>query len=251
MPDSLSSAEQQRYEWQLWTPGFGKAGQEKLRAATVLISRCGGVGGTAAMELAAAGVGRLIIAHSGDLRLDDLNRQLLMTTDHVGKPRIDSAVRRLRELNPLVEVIGVAENMTESNVAALVAQADVVLSAAPLFEERLLMNAECVRQGKPMMDASMYDLHASVMPIMPGVTACLACLMPEPPKWWKREFPVFGAVAGTAGCIAAMEVIKLLAGLGESLAGSMLAIDYRSMHCRKVAVARDEACRVCGVDAKH
>lgn len=242
----MTAEELKRYEWQLWTEGFGEAGQHRLKASTVLVSRCGGVGGTAALELAAAGIGRLILAHGGDLRLNDLNRQLLMTTDHVGKPRVDCAVQRLRELNPHVEVIAVGENIAESNVRELVAQADLVISAAPLFQERLLMNRECVRQNKPMIDAAMYDLQCSVLPIQPGQTACLACLTPEPPAWWKREFPVFGAVSGTAGCIAAMEAIKLLANLGEPLAGEMISIDYRTGYCRNVAVARDPHCVVCG-----
>ena len=242
----MSPEECQRYEWQMWTEGFGEVGQAKLKASTVLISRCGGVGGTAALELAAAGVGRIILAHGGDLRLDDLNRQLLMSTAHVGKPRVDCAVTRLRDLNPNVEVIGVSKNISEANVVALVQQADVVISAAPLFAERLLMNLACVQQCKPMIDAAMFDLQCSVMPILPGQTACLNCVTPEPPAWWKRDFPVFGAVSGTAGCIAAMETIKLLAGFGESLAGHLMAIDYRTMHCRKVAVARDPLCPVCG-----
>ena len=246
MPPDLTLEERERYEWQMWTPGFGEAGQLKLKGASVLISRCGGVGGTVALELAAAGVGKLIIAHGGELRLNDLNRQLLMTTSHVGKQRVDSAVARLGDLNPNVEVVAVPENISESNVAELVSQADLVVSAAPLFEERLLMNREAMRQGKPLIECAMYDMEAIVMPVMPGETACLGCVTPEPPQWWKREFPVFGAVAGTAGCIAAMEAIKILAGLGESLAGSLVAIDFRQMRVRKVSVARDHACEYCG-----
>jgi molybdopterin-synthase adenylyltransferase len=243
---ALTSSELERYSWQLDTPGYSQAQQQRLRDATVLISRCGGVGGTVALELAAAGVGRLILAHGGDLRLDDLNRQLLMTTEHVGKPRIESVQRRLHELNPHVEIIPIAENISTANAASLVARADLVISAAPLFEERLLLNLECVRQGKIMIDAAMYDLQATVLPIIPRSTACLACLTPEPPAWWRRRFPVFGAVSGTAACIAAMEAIKLLASLGTSLAGSMLAIDFRTLHCRTLAIARDDQCPVCG-----
>ncbi len=246
MSQDLTPEERERYEWQLWTPGFGEEGQRKLKNATVLISRCGGVGGTVALELAAAGVGRLILAHGGELRLNDLNRQLLMTTDHVGKRRVDSAVTRLGELNPNVEVVAVPENITASNVGGLVSRADLVVSAAPLFEERLLMNREALRQRKPLIECAMYDMEAIIMPVLPGETACLGCMTPEPPKWWKREFPVFGAVAGTAGCIAAVEAIKTLTGLGESLAGSLIAIDFRKCHVRKVAVMRDEACELCG-----
>ncbi|MBL9142455.1 MAG: HesA/MoeB/ThiF family protein [Verrucomicrobiaceae bacterium] len=246
MSAELTDEERERYQWQLWTPGFDEAGQGKLKAASVLISRCGGVGGTVALELAAAGLGRIIIAHGGELRRNDLNRQLLMTTDHIGLPRVDSAVRRLRELNPNVEVEGVPNNVCEANAATLVAGADIVVSAAPLFEERLLMNREAVYQSKPVVHCSMHDMEAMVMVTKPGVTACLACVTPEPPAWWTREFPVFGAVSGTAACIAAMEVIKLITGLGESLAGRMVAIDFRSMRMRVLSVARDPKCPVCG-----
>jgi molybdopterin-synthase adenylyltransferase len=245
MPADLSTAERERYLWQSWTPGFDEPAQLKLKAATVLISRCGGVGGTAALELAAAGIGRLIIAHGGELRLNDLNRQLLMTTDHIGQPRIDSAQRRLHELNPHVEVITHGSNVTEANAAALVAQADLVLSAAPLFEERLLMNREAMRQGKPIIHAAMCDLEATVWLSLPGKTACLACITPQPPTWWTREFPVFGAVAGTAGCIAAMETIKQLTALGESTAGTMSVINFRTGHQTRIAIARDPQCPHC------
>ncbi len=242
----LTDEERDRYQWQLWTPGFNEAAQLRLKNATVLISRCGGVGSVVAMELAAAGVGRLIIAHGGPVRRNDLNRQLLMTTDHIGKPRIESAKRRLLELNPNVEVITHDTNITAENATELVAAADLIVTAAPLFQERLLMNREAVRQNKPVIHASMHDMEASVLVTSPRRTACLACLTPEPPGWWTREFPVFGAVSGTAACIAAMEAIKLLTGLGESLAGSMAVIDFRSMRLRKVAVARDPDCAVCG-----
>ena len=142
----LTADEQSRYEWQMWVRGFGQEGQRRLKAATVFISRIGGVGGTVAMQLAAAGIGRLILAHAGTLRLDDLNRQLLMTTEGVGKPRIDSAVRRLREWNPHVAVEAIGEHVDAGNVARMVGQADVGVSAAPLFEARLQFNREAVRR---------------------------------------------------------------------------------------------------------
>src|SRR5688572_25065408 len=106
----LSDLERQRYEWQLWVPDFGEEGQRRLKGASVLVSRIGGVGGTAALQLAAAGVGKLILAHGGELRLNDLNRQLLMSTDWIGKPRVACAVDRLHELNPHVEIETVAAN---------------------------------------------------------------------------------------------------------------------------------------------
>src|SRR5687767_3023318 len=154
LPD-LTDEDRRRYEWQLWVRDFGEEGQRRLKSASVLISRIGGVGGAAAMQLAAAGVGRLVLAHAGNLRLDDLNRQLLMTTEGIGRPRVEQAAERLREINPHTTVEIVAENISEANAAVLVGRCDVVVSAAPLFEERLLLNREAVRQHKPLIDCAM------------------------------------------------------------------------------------------------
>lgn len=242
----LTSDERTRYRWQLGVREFGEEGQRRLKGATVLVSRIGGVGGTVAMQLAAAGVGRLVLAHAGNLRLDDLNRQLLMTTDSIGGPRVEAAERWLKALNPLVEVETAAENVSEENAAALVARCNVVVSAAPLFPERLLLNREAVRQNKPLVDCAMYDLEGRLTTVIPGRTPCLACLYPEPPPNWKREFPVLSAVASTVGSLAAMEVIKLVAGIGEPLAGRLLAFDLHSMSFHTIAIERNPDCSLCG-----
>ncbi len=243
---ALTPEERATYEWQLDVPGFGEAGQEKLKAATVLVTRIGGVGGAAATALAAAGVGRLILAHAGLLRPDDLNRQALMTHDGIGKPRVASAARRLKELNPRLEVEAVEENIAEANAARLVGKADLVLGAAPLFAERLLLNRECLRLGRPLVDAAMYGMEIRVMSVSPGVSPCLACLYPEEPAGWKRRFPVFGAVAHAAGALGAAEAIKLLAGFGEPLAGRLLCGDLRDMAFRTVRLSRRPSCPACG-----
>jgi molybdopterin/thiamine biosynthesis adenylyltransferase len=243
---ALTDLERQVYEWQMWVPGFGEEGQRRLKGASVLISRCGGVGGAVALELAAAGVGRLILAHAGNLKPSDLNRQILMTHDWLGRPRVECAAQRLRALNPRLDVVTVAENVSEANVAGLVGQADVVADCAPLFEERYLMNREAVRQGKPMVECAVYELEAQLTTIVPGQTPCLACLCPEPPPHWQRQFPVFGAVAGMVGCLGAMEVIKLLTRLGEPLLNRMLTCDLRTMSFRQLKITRQPDCRVCG-----
>jgi molybdopterin/thiamine biosynthesis adenylyltransferase len=246
VPVPLSADELQRYEWQLSVPGFGSSGQEKLKGATVLVSRIGGVGGSAVLQLSAAGVGKLILAHAGNLRLDDLNRQLLMTTDWIGKPRVESARQRLRDLNPHVELELVAENISEGNAAKLIERCDLVVSAAPLFTERLLMNREAVFQNKPLVDSAMYELEGRLMTVLPGRSACLACLYPEQPPHWTRKFPVFSAVSCAVGSLAAMEAIKILVGLGEPLAGKLLTFDLRDMSFRTVAISRRADCAVCG-----
>lgn len=243
---ALTDEERDRYSWQLSSRGHGEAGQLKLKQATVLISRTGGVGGSIALQLAAAGVGRLILAHAGNLRLNDLNRQLLMKTRGIGRPRIETAKETLRELNPLVEVETVGENISESNAAELVSRCDVVAGAAPLFVERLLLNREAVRQQKPLVDGSMFEWEGRVLAVQPGQSACLACLHPESPPNWKREFPVFSAVSCTVGSMVAAEVIKIITGVGQPLFGKLLLADLASMSFRQLPLVRRGDCAVCG-----
>lgn len=241
----LSDIEREVYSWQFPVAGFGEAGQAKLKAGSVLISRCGGLGGVVAYELAAAGVGRLILAHGGNIKPSDLNRQLLMTRDRVGQSRIECAAARLRELNPDIEIVAVPENVTPANAAHLVSQADLVVDCAPLFEERYLLNREAVRQRKPLVEAAVEELEARITTILPGRTPCLRCLYPELSPTWTRRFPVFGAVSGTVGSLAAMEAIKMLAGFGEPLLGVMVACDLRNMTFRRFRVRRDPGCVEC------
>ena len=187
-PIALNDEEKATYEWQMWTEGVGRAGQEKLKGASVLISRVGGVGGTVAYELAAAGVGRLVLAHAGNTKHSDLNRQLLMTHENLGKSRLACATQRLKDLNPKLEVVGFDQNISEDNAQQIVSEADVIVDCAPLFPERYAMNRQAVAQGKPMVECSMYDFDAHVTTIRPGDTACLACLYPEAPNTGSASF---------------------------------------------------------------
>ena len=244
--EELTPEEKATYEWQMWVPEFGEAGQRKLKDASVMISRAGGVGGVVAYQLAAAGIGKLVIAHAGNVKHSDLNRQLLMTHGHLGKPRMDSIVRRLKDLNPRLEVVGAAENVNDENVAGLVDQVDIIVDCAPLFPERFAMNSEAVRQCKPLVECAMYELEAQITTIVPGKTPCLRCLYPEAPPSWTRQFPVFGAVSGSVACMAAMEVIKLVAGIGTPLLGRLLQYDLRDMSFHTLPITRREGCECCG-----
>ncbi len=247
--EPLTPEERATYEWQMIVPGMGDEGQRRLKGASVLVTRVGGLGGVVAYELAAAGVGRLVLAHAGVIKPSDLNRQILMTHAALGSSRVECAARRLRELNPRLEIVAVPENVNEANAPRLVGLADIAVCCAPLFEERLLLNEQCVRQGKAMVDCAMYELGGQLTTIMPGQTACLACRVPEPPPTWKRFFPVLGAVAGTVGCLGAMEAIKLIAGIGEPLADRMLMFDLREGHFRSIGLARRADCSVCAMKA--
>ncbi len=225
----LTDEERATYEWQLDVRDFGETGQRRLKGSSVLISRVGGLGSVVAYELAAAGVGRLILAHAGNVKPSDLNRQLLMTHDWLGKPRVESAARRLKELNPRLEIVSVPENVTEANAERLIGMADCVVDAAPMFQERLAMNDAAEARQIPVVEAAMYELEASLTAIRPPRTRRFRELVPDVPSGWTRRFPVFGAVSGTIACLAAMEAIKLLAGFGQPLDNRMLRIDMRTM----------------------
>jgi len=233
------------YEWQMWIRGLGEIGQRKLKGASVLISRCGGVGGAAATYLAAAGVGRLVIAHAGELRPSDLNRQTLMTHEGLGQPRVELIRKSLLALNPRLCLETWAENISQANADRLVSSVDCVLDAAPLFQERLALNAAAVQHRKPMAECAMFETELQVTLMVPGQTACLACRYPGVPPEWKRQFPVLGAVAGIAGTLGATEIIKQITGLGEPLTDRLLVADLLSMNFRTLRLRRDPDCSVC------
>jgi molybdopterin-synthase adenylyltransferase len=246
----MTDEERQTYEWQMWTAGFGERGQEALKSASVLVSRVGGVGSAVSYYLAAAGIGRIVLAHAGPIRHSDLNRQILMTHSALGTSRVQSAAKRLKELNPRLHVEAVEENMSDANAEKLAGSVDLIVDCAPLFEERFAMNRAAVRLGKPLVECAMYDMEVHVTSIMPGKTPCLACLYPEKPSEWKRQFPVFGAVAGIAGTLGATEAIKILGGLGEPLYGRLLTMDLKEMSSRILKLKRRPDCAVCGAAGK-
>jgi molybdopterin/thiamine biosynthesis adenylyltransferase len=242
----LSPTELERYRRQIMLPGFGEAAQHQLKNTTALVTGVGGLGGTAALYLAVAGVGKLILVRGGDLIRDDLNRQILMTDDWVGKPRVYKAQQTLAALNPDIEIEAVCEYVSADNIDALVQQADIALDCAFDFKERDLLNTACVRQGKPMVEAAMNAMEAYLTTIVPGQTPCLTCLFPEKPEWDRWGFGVLGAVSGTLACLAALEAIKLITGLGEPLLGYLLTMDLARAEFAKRRSYHDPDCSVCG-----
>lgn len=242
----LTGEEKSVYEWQLDIPGFGEEGQRRLKGATVLVSRVGGLGGSVALQLAAAGVGRLMLAHAGQIKLSDLNRQTLMSHDQLGTSRVAAAKQRLQALNPRLQVEAIPQNISPDNAESLVREADLVVDAAPLFTERYSLNRACARLGKPMVECAVHELELHLTTMFPGRTACLRCLYPEENPHWKRRFPVLGAVSATAGSLAALEAIKVLSGLGEPLAGRMLVADLRTMRWKTLRIHRVPDCVDCG-----
>ncbi len=244
--NDLSPEELAIHEWQLDVPGFGTEGQQTLKHTTALVSRCGGLGGPVTFSLAAAGVGELIIAHAGNLKHSDYNRQICARYEDLGKNRLHSMIGTLSAFKPQVTYTGIDANIGQDNASELVERADIVFSCAPLFVERFAMNAACVEHGVPMVDASMYGMEGQVIVVIPGETACLSCIYPEDPPAWKRKFPVLGAVSALAAQIAVLEGIKLLTGCGEVIKDSMLYYDSATMNFMRVPTVRRADCPVCG-----
>lgn len=243
----LTEFELQMYARQLQLPEFGIAEQRKLKAATVMLSRVGGLGGSVAIMLARAGVGKLVVAHGGVIEPENLNRMFLAYREHLGRPRSDVFRETLLRINPDLKVVAVNENVTEQNVVSLTTQADIIVDSAPEFAERYLMNREAVRQHKPIVMAAMSGLEGYLTTILPGKTPCLSCLYPEPPDYWDvLGFPVMATSATFVASIAAMEVIKLITGYGETLAGQLLYCDLSTNVFQRMQVVRRADCAVCG-----
>jgi len=247
---TLTAEERQRYARHLSLPGVGLDGQRRLKAARVLIVGAGGLGSPAALYLAAAGVGTIGLVDNDAVDVTNLQRQVLHGTSDVGRPKLDSARDRLHDLNPHVQVITHAAWLTSANAMSIVADYDIVLDGTDNFATRYLVNDACVLLGKPNVHGSIYqfDGQASVFAAANG--PCYRCLYPEPPPPGMvkncAEGGVFGVLPGMIGTIQAVETLKLITGLGATLAGRLLMIDALTMEMRTVELGRDPECPACG-----
>lgn len=244
----LSDREMERYRRQLMLGGFTVEHQNRLKGSTVLVAGVGGLGGTAALYLAVAGIGRLVLVHSGRLTLSNMNRQILMLDSQIGESRVAQAKKTIEEINPGVAVEIHDERFTPALAGTLLSGADAALSARPNFSERRALNEQCVKKGVPMVEAAMNGMEGYLFTVIPlKKTPCLNCLYPEDnPEWQELGFPVMGAVSGALGCMMAMEAIKVLTGFGRPMTSHMLVFDLLDMNFRKLKTARDKGCAVCG-----
>jgi molybdopterin/thiamine biosynthesis adenylyltransferase len=243
----LTEFELKLYERQIQLPGFGTTAQRQLRNASAMISRVGGLGGTVAMLLARAGIGKLVLAHDGVVEHENLNRMHLAFREDIGKSRIKTFRDTLRRINPGIEIVAEGDNVSSANVRALVAQSDLVIDGAPLFTERYAMNVEAVRRRKPLVMAAMFGLESYITTIVPGRTPCLSCLYPDPPEYWDlRMFPVIAPSSSQVASIAAMEAVKLITGYGEPLLNQLLYSDLSNNTFRRFNIERHADCPVCG-----
>lgn len=247
---ALSSAERDRYRRHLILPGVGTEGQQRLKAARVLVVGAGGLGSPVALYLAAAGVGTLGLIDNDVVDVTNLQRQLLHGTSDIGRSKLDSARDRLADVNPHVTVETHANWLTSANALDIMRQYDVVVDGTDNFATRYLVNDACVLLNIPNVHGSVFrfDGQASVFATPDG--PCYRCLYPEPPPPEMvpncAEGGVFGVLPGLVGTIQATETLKLLLGLGDTLAGKLLMIDAYSMEFRTLRITRDPSCPACG-----
>ena len=244
----INDEEWARYERQIGPGMLTRQGQQRLKDATVLVTRVGGIGGPAAQALVMAGVGRVIVAHGGTLVSPDLNRQVLGREATIGQPRMPEFARQLRALNTTVTVEAIDHEPSAAEALALAARADLIVSCPPSFAERMLLNRAAVESGVPLIDAAQWGMTGTLIAMAPGRTACLRCIYPQDPQF-EELFPVLGAISAAMGSLAALEAIKILSETGCPLWGRMWVIDGFGGHLSDVELARDPQCRCCGAPA--
>ena len=243
---SFSPEEVDRYARHLVLREVGGPGQQKLKAAKVLIVGAGGLGGPAALYLAAAGVGVIGLADLDTVALSNLQRQVLYAAADVGRLKVDAAAGTLAALNPHVQIDAHAVSIGPDNAADAVSGYDLVLDGTDNFETRFAVNAACVEAGKPLVSGAIGRWTGQV-----GVFAgqpCYQCLVPEAPPDAEtcQAVGVIGALAGVIGSMMALEAIKHIVGAGESLAGRLLIYDALAADTRTVRLSADPTCPVCG-----
>lgn len=246
---ALTEEERERYARHFSLAGVGKAGQERLKAARVLLIGAGGLGSPAAFYLAAAGVGEIGIADGDAVDRTNLQRQILHTTADIGRKKVRSASEAIGALNPNVRCTCFETRVTKENILACIAPFDIVLDCTDHLPTKFLINDACVRAKKPFVHAGILRFEGQLMTVLPG-TACYRCLFPQlPPKSaipTGRAAGLFGVLPGTIGTLQATEALKYILGIGTLLTDTLLTYDARRMQFRKVALTRQAHCPGCG-----
>jgi sulfur-carrier protein adenylyltransferase/sulfurtransferase len=248
---SLTKEELARYSRHLLMPEVTEAGQRQLKAARVLCIGAGGLGSPAALYLTAAGVGSVGLVDFDEVELSNLQRQLLHGTRDVGRPKLESARDRLRDVNPNVNVALHDGRFCSENAADLVTRYDVVVDGSDNFPTRYLSNDVCVWSGRPNVYGSVFRFDGQSTVFAPHLGGpCYRCLFPDPPAPGSvpncAEAGVFGVLPGIIGLVQAIETIKLVLGIGEPLIGRLLHFDALKMKFREFKLRRDPQCPVCG-----
>jgi sulfur-carrier protein adenylyltransferase/sulfurtransferase len=232
----LTQSERARYARHLILPEVGEAGQEKLKAGSVLVVGAGGLGSPVGLYLAAAGVGRIGLVDFDDVDTSNLHRQVLYGTSDVGKPKLDAAKTRLQDLNPDINIETHGAALTSDNALEIIEKYDIIVDGTDNFATRYLVNDACVLLGKPNVYGSIFRFEGQASVFSAEEGPCYRCLYPEPPPPHLvpscAEGGVLGVLPGVIGTIQATETIKLITGIGETLVGRLLLFDALRMSFR-------------------
>ena len=252
-PRSLSPEQRNRYQRHLLLPEVGETGQLKLLDSKVLLLGAGGLGSPAALYLAAAGVGTLGIIDMDVVDASNLQRQILHNTDRIGERKVDSAKKTLTLINPDVNVVTYDVRLGADNILDIIDGYDVIVDGTDNFTTRYLVNDASLLKGIPVIHGSIFRFEGQVTVFNPYEGPCYRCLLPEPPPAELApscsEAGVLGVLPGIVGSLQAVETIKVLLGIGDTLQGRLLAYDALEQSFRTFKVRRDPACPACGPDA--
>jgi molybdopterin/thiamine biosynthesis adenylyltransferase/rhodanese-related sulfurtransferase len=250
-PPNLTEAQRDRYSRHLMLPEIGDKGQEKLLRSRMLLLGAGGLGSPSGLYLAAAGVGTLGLVDADVVDASNLQRQVLHATSRIGMPKVDSAEVALRDLNPDVKVVKYQERLTSENIERILADKwDVIVDGCDNFPTRYLVNDASLMHKIPVVHGSIFRFDGQVTTFLPFKGPCYRCLYPEPPPAHLApscaEAGVLGILPGIIGVLQATEAIKVVLGLGDTLAGRLLQYDSLGMTFRTFKLRRDDACPGCG-----
>jgi sulfur-carrier protein adenylyltransferase/sulfurtransferase len=246
---SLSGSERERYQRHLALSEIGAGGQEKLKAARVLVVGAGGLGSPAALYLAAAGCGTVGLLDGDRVELSNLQRQVLFDTAAIARPKAEAGRERLASLNPEVRIVAHALELEAANVRELFAQYDLVVDGTDRLPTHYLINDACVLLRRPLVTAAIHRFEGQVMTYVPGRGPCYRCVFPHSEDAMVAncaQAGVLGVLPGVLGTLQATEAIKLITGAGEPLVGRLLTYDALDMRFSEFRITRRSDCAVCG-----
>jgi adenylyltransferase/sulfurtransferase len=243
-----------RYSRHILLPEVGIEGQQRIRLAHVLVVGVGGLGAPVSIYLASAGVGTMTLCDGDDVDLTNLQRQVIFRSGDVGRPKVEAAADAIAALNPEVHVVGIPERIGADRLDPLVADADIVVDCSDNFPTRHAINRACVTHRRPLVSGAgvRFDGQVSVFDLRDPTSPCYSCLFPEGTEVEETRCAVMGVfapVVGMIGTTQAAEVLKLAAGIGESLNGRLLLLDVLAMEWRSMRLRKDPGCTVCGDNA--
>jgi len=242
----LDHDEKLRYKRQLIMPEIGEEGQLKLKQAKVLVVGAGGLGSSILYYLTAMGVGTLGIVDADNVELSNLQRQILHNVERIGINKAQSAKETLEKLNPLTKIIEYPFKITEKNSHSLITEYDIVAAALDNLPARYLVNEACVALKKPLVEAGVSGWDGLAITVIPGKSPCYSCIFPAISNENRGETGMVGCIPGVLGTIQAMEVIKIILGLGNTLANRLLVFDGLELTFSEFKMERNINCPVCG-----